>query len=229
MTSSARIDDPAPTADELLAAYADDPSSLAPAERAAVEARCAQDPAAAEELAALRALLGELRTHDVAATGPDPALEARIKAAVAPSPHRARWMIGVGVALAAAAALGLWMRPRPVDGPGLGLAQLVRQAQPVAPPAPPAPTDVLDDDAALDDELAILDDDALDDDAALDDDDALDDGLDPDVLIGSAVERVPQATDDDGLMPGLDTEWIDDLSDAEVQQALRWLDQQGAG
>ena len=45
--------EPIASVDELLAAYADDPTSLTTAERAAVEARLA-DPAVAAELTELR-------------------------------------------------------------------------------------------------------------------------------------------------------------------------------
>ncbi|HVV84328.1 MAG TPA: hypothetical protein VHE35_14775, partial [Kofleriaceae bacterium] len=78
--------EPTVSADELLAAYADDPTSLTAAERGAVEAQLAADPAAARELDELRALLSEVRTHgDVADRGPDwDALAAGIRAAVAP-------------------------------------------------------------------------------------------------------------------------------------------------
>ncbi len=222
------LDDRAPSADELLAAYADDPSSLAPAERAAVEARCAQDPALADELVALRAMLGELRRHDGAASGPAPALEARIKAAVVPAPRRGRWIVG-GLALAAAAALAVWLQTRPDDTPA------VAERRPEAAPSVPAPA--VDDGAPLDedalDDLALdelaLDDDldelALDEDAGLDHDT----GLDPAALIGRAIERVPHVSDEEDVFPGLDTGWLDELSEAEVEQALRWLDQQGAG
>jgi hypothetical protein len=59
-------------------------------------------------------------------------------------------------------------------------------------------------------------------------DDATDD-VDEEALIGRAIERVPDAPEEDGLLPGLDTAWVDDLSETEVEQALRWLEQQGAG
>ncbi len=217
--------------DELLTAYADDPTSLTAAERAAVEARCAADPAMAAELAELRAVLTEVRVHgDVADAGPDwAALEAGIRAAVptaSPPRRRGRWLAGAGVALAAAAGLALWWQHRSVDtGPGLDLAARV---PPPAAPGPSGPAVAPDD--ALDDALdALADDDDLGaSDDELDDDDGDLAAGDVEALIGHALEPVP-AAGEDGLFPGLDTDWIDELSTAEVEQALRWLDQQGAG
>ncbi len=229
--------EPSPAIDELLAAYADDPTSLSVAERAAVLARCDADPKVAAELAELRAVLADVRAHgDVADAGTDwAALEAGIRVAVTPAPRRmGRWLAGAGLALAAAAGLTLWWQHRRAgDGPGLDVAALV-PVLPAAPVAVPAPTDAPRDraitpDPALDDELAALDDsDDLGGDG--DDDDGGDLGsADDEALIGRALEPVPVAVVDDGLFPGLDTEWVDDLSEVEVQQALRWLDQQGAG
>ena len=53
--------DPAPTAAQLLAAYAADPSALTAGERAAVEDLIARDPAAAGELARLREAIAATR------------------------------------------------------------------------------------------------------------------------------------------------------------------------
>lgn len=253
-----RTTDGAPSADELLTAYADDPMALTPAERAAVEARCAAEPAAARELAELRALLGDVRAHgDVADAGPDwSALEASIRATAIPPPRRPGRWLGAGVALAAAAALAVWWHQRAgEDGPGLGLARLIPAlpALPAVPAVegPPAPAQPAVDDALAPDDGLALDDaaldtevadalDALDPDDVLAADDALaagtalaaDDGvddLDELALIGHALERVPTPAEDDGIFPGLDTEFLDDLSEAEVEEALRWLAQQGAG
>jgi len=231
--------EPIASVDELLAAYADDPTSLTAAERAAVEARLA-DPAVAAELTELRAVLADVRAHgDVADAGTDwAALEAQIRGAVTPAPRRARWAVGAGVALAAAAAVALWWHgQRTDDGPGLGLARLL-PTMPVAAPAGRAvdpsigpagdpsidpAIDPVDDAIALelddDDDLGSL---------AADDDGDGDDDVSEEALIGRALERVPVADGED-LFPATDTEWIDDLSEVEVEQALRWLDQQGAG
>lgn len=234
--------EPIASVDELLAAYADDPTSLTAAERAAVEARLA-DPAVAAELTELRAVLADVRAHgDVADAGTDwAALEAGIRGAVTPAPRRGRWAVGAGVTLAAAAAVALWWHGHRADaGAGLGLARLL-PTMPVAAPdrgaADPAvapatdPTAAPGDDA-IDDAIALeLDDD--DDLGGLDDDDDGadgdgDDDVSEEALIGRALERVPVADGED-LFPATDTEWIDDLSEVEVEQALRWLDQQGAG
>lgn len=258
---TAAIDPTAATAsiDELLAAYADHPTSLTAAERAAVEARLAGDPGAAGEVEAMRGLLAEVRAvGDVADRGTDwDALGAGIRAAVGPTapPRRRPWLAGAGVALATAAALAVWWSRRGDAGPGLDVAGLTAIARaplrpsPLAPDAAPAP--LLDDTARarVDEAVAgaagaivrlAADDAATDPDAALaldeadDIDDLLagaDDGdhLDEEALIGRALEPVPAPADEEGLLPGLDTEWVDELSETEVEQALRWLDQQGAG
>lgn len=230
---------PNPSVDELLAAYADDPASLTAAERAMVEARLAEDEAAVREVGDVRALLGDVRAHgDVADAGTDwAALEAGIRAATTPVIDRGarraarwRWAAGAGVALAAAAGLALWWQHRRTDDEGFALARLVPVVR--APDAAPAPDGERaaepDDDDALDDD--VLGELALDGESDLGG--AIDLGdLDHDDLIGHAVERVPVADleAEDGLFPGLDTAWLDDLSEREVEQALRWLDEQGAG
>lgn len=224
--------EPTATVDELLAAYADDPTSLTAAERSAVEARCAADPALARELEELRAMLTEVRGHgDVADHGPDwSALEATIRAAVTPAPRQvSRWIAGAGLALAAAAAVALWTQRRGGDGldPAQMVAAAIARLPEVAPieraPVAPAAEDVAIVDEDVDGEDAELAAIGLDDPA--DEDEAIDD----EVLIGRALEAVPVAEIEDGMLPGLDTAWVEDLSDVEVAQALRWLEQQGAG
>ena len=225
--------EPTATVDELLAAYADDPTSLTAAERSAVEARCAADPALARELDQLRAVLSEVRGHgDVADHGPDwSALEAGIRAAVTPAPRRmSRWIAGAGLALAAAAGVALWTQRRG-GGDGLEPAQLVAAA--VARRPEVAPNEQAPVPAVVDRDL-IVDEDVDGEDAelaavGLDDPADEDEAIDEEVLIGRALERVPVAEVEDGMMPGLDTEWVEDLTDVDVEQALRWLDQQGAG
>lgn len=222
--------------DELLAAYADDPASLPVAERAAVEARLAADPAAAREVEELRAVLGDVRAHgDVADRGTDwAALEAGIRAAVpfdrlrvtGLRTRRWRWAAGMGVALAAAAGLALWWQHRRADEGGFVFASMVPAVPaPALDPVPTPAPDAMDHEEALDEVALELDegDDFGGDELHLDDE--------REELIGRAVERVPVADleAEDGLFPGLDTGWLDDLSETEVEQALRWLDQQGAG
>ncbi|HVV84815.1 MAG TPA: hypothetical protein VHE35_17245, partial [Kofleriaceae bacterium] len=101
--------------------------------------------------------------------------------------------------------------------PALPAPRAVEVPAPVPAPAP-----------SLDVEVAPADEDAVADELGAGDD--LGDDVDDDELIGRAVERVPEAhTEDEGVFPGLDDDWIDDLSDTQVEQALHWLDQQGAG
>lgn len=207
----------------LLAAYADDPHSLRPDERARVEAWLAE--AGDDTLAGLRATVTEVRGLDGPGTTPDwPQLEARIFAATTRAP-RARWpwVIAGGLALAAAAVVALLVRP--ATGP---LLTATWHAPAVIDDAAPAIDDPSDEVAIEDDvdDLAI-------DDLAIDDDDSDLDGLGPvDDELLDAVIALDDDSDSDDDLPGVGatwTGWLDDLSDAELDRAMAWLDAQERG
>ena len=209
-----------PTTELLLAAYADDPHSLRPDERARVEAWLAETGDA--ELTELRATVAEVRGLDGRGPAPDwPQLEAQIFAATTRAP-RARWpwLVAGGLALAAAAVAALVVRPPASD------ALLTTWQAPAVIDAAP-----VDDEPVLDD---APDEVALDDDLALDDDDSDLDGLGPvdDELFDAVVALDDDGGDSDDDLPGSGatwTGWLDDLSDAELDRALAWLDSQEQG
>lgn len=205
--------DEAPTAEELIAAYADDPASLTADERRAVESRCAADPDAARMLADAREALAALRQSEPPATEPDwTALGAQIRDAIAREPapvrvRRRRALVAAG-ALAAIAAIAilLWQAKR----------QARRDHQRVTiTDAAPAEADLPSDEdlaAELDvpDDLGgITVDDELIDEAA---------ALEPDL---HGEDDVPEL---DPLVP--DGAWIDDLSDEDLDRAIEWLAQE---
>lgn len=212
-------DDDAPGADELIAAYADDPRSLTAAERRAVEARCAEDPAAQRMLAEARAALAALRQTAPPAVEPDwTAFGAQLRDAIAREPaprqvRRRRGLVAAGAfaALAAIAVL-LWQtkRPaRPLDGARATLTDAA---------AAETMTDDLPTDEDLAAELAVpddlggitVDDELIDEAAALADEPHL-----------PGDDDVPEL---DPLVP--DGAWIDELSDEDLDRAIEWLAQE---
>jgi hypothetical protein len=196
--------DDAATAEQLIAAYADDPSSLTADERRAVEELCARDAWAAKELTEARMALAALREARAGEGAPDwKVMEQQIAQAVMRQPvsfwRRHRTAIRVvaygGVAAALVALL--------IGPPYLG--RHVR-SQPVA-AEPELTEEELAAELDVPDDLGgITVDDALIDEAAALDDDA-DEGDEP--------ER---------LLP--DTGWIDELSDEELDRAVEILAQE---
>jgi anti-sigma factor RsiW len=195
-----------PTDRELVAAYLDGVSELAPDERRRVEALLEAEPALRDEAGATKSLIAELRALPDEGTAPDwAALERSIRDAVggavprAPSLSFRRWMWWLAPigAVAAAAAIVLVLihhphetvRARAIDG---GVAAV---------PAPhvddPAATAVWLDGHVV--ELGDIDDPAV----LLDDDDG-------DEVAG-------------GLLPADDLRWIDSLDDKDIDRAERWL------
>jgi hypothetical protein len=211
----------------LLAAYADDPHSLRPDERARVEAWLAE--AGDAELTGLRATVTEVRALDGAGTPPDwPQLEAQIFAATTRA-TRARWpwLVAGGLALAAAAVVALMLR-----APASGALLATWQAPAVNDDARPTVDEQIaiedDEQVAIDDEL-----DAVAIDEVIDDDQSDLDGMGPmdDELLDAVIAFEDDSDSDDDL-PGSGatwTGWLDDLSDAELDRAMAWLDDQEQG
>jgi hypothetical protein len=233
--------------EDLIAAWAHDPDALDDGERAAAEARCAEDPAAAAEAAAARALLDDVRAL------PEPEPPAALGRAIAEAVDRAaasRWgrlrawlgrpRVAVPLAAAAAAAIALAVIAARSGG-GTAAAPGEASAAPTAPAPARAPASLFGDEPATAGELADLD--ALDDGAltrlatGLDDDGdgaaadawapfagADDDDLE---LSPPAAAEVATGADDDdlGLWPDPDLGWVDQLSTTDVDSLDRWLDQ----
>jgi len=202
-------------ADELISAYVDGVSELAPDDRRRVEAHLAGDPAARTDETATRAMLDRLRAMPHEGDEPDwSAMERSIRAAVGDEVPRPwwrawRWLVPVmSCATAAAVLLMLWSRPRtrPVREP-------VQAPVRATLPAPVAP-----DPEALDEAVLPL----------------WLDGAEVDVDLSAAdLLRVPGIADDDApgepdgdgmaLLPASDLEWVDQLDDAGMARAERWL------
>ncbi|HVK76011.1 MAG TPA: hypothetical protein VM734_21945 [Kofleriaceae bacterium] len=215
--------DPAPTAAQLLAAYAADPSALTAGERAAVEDLIGRDPAAASELARLREAIAATRAAAPATGEPDwDRLAADIGRALDAQPghlprRRRRVALGAGAVVAAAAALLVWWRLPGSPAPVPVVATTIDAGAPAAPPELPRPP-AADEVARGDAELDVL--------AAPED---LGGGAIDDRVLDALVDEEPgvalddvAAPSDDRLLP--DSGWIDELSDAELDLALEWLE-----
>lgn len=196
--------------DELLAAYVDGVGELTAAERKAVEARLADDPAWRDEADATRGLLGRLRELPGEGAEPDwSAMEHAIRAEVGPAAPRIwwrgwRWLVPIGALAMAGAVLLLVLRapaPRTV-----GTRAPIDAGVPGVAPAPPAPPAGGSETAAL-------------------------------WLDGAAVEIDLQAADlgdepeplgdaELGLIPNDDLAWVDELGDDDIAAAEAWLARQ---
>jgi anti-sigma factor RsiW len=201
---------------ELISAYVDGVSELAPEDRRSVEAHLAGEPAARTDEAATRALLGQLRAMPHEGDEPDwSAMERSIRAAVGDEVPRPwwrawRWLVPVmSCATAAAVLLMLWSRPHPRPDRDPTPRPVARGSQPA--PAVPVPE-------AIDEAVVPL----------------WLDGAEVDVDLSAAdMLRVPGITDDDApgeadgdgvaLLPASDLEWVDHLDDAAMARAERWL------
>ena len=194
--------------DELLAAYVDGVSELAPGERRELASRLASDDALRAEAAATRDLLGKLRELPPDAGEPDwAALERSIGDAVGPEVPRAWWRrfgrrwIVPGVTLAAGAAIAALVMRAPEQGPAPETAiDAGGRAATVVAPAP-----------RTEDTMALW--------------------LDgEEVEVGLAAEElleVPWEGDlnEADLLPASDLAWIDALDGEALDRAEAWLDQ----
>jgi len=215
--------------DELLTAYVDGVTELAPEDRRRVEARLASDPGARAEQAAVRTLLERLRSAsgragDGSAQPAEPdwaAMERSIRLAVGPEVPRSwwrrwRWLAPTATFASAATVMALmWARPTQraapelTAGPG-GASHPMLASHPVPDPgardAPP-PDDIVPlwlDGDEVDVELSASE--LLGDTGAGDD----------------AADRA-SAADEVGLLPATDLAWVDHLDDAALDRAERWL------
>jgi hypothetical protein len=211
-----------PTAfEELLARYAEDPTRLTPAERAAVEAAMATDEPDPATVALVRASAPAVAPPDWNA------LAASIAAATTRAPRR-RWPLAVGgLALAVAAAAAVVV----VRTPGVPLAWTAV-----------APTDERTDEPVPAVDVAVDGDSAVDGDRAPSEF-APDGEFDPagmadlagmgaidDELIDAVLAADDERLDDDLPAVGATwTGWVDAFSDDELDRALAWLDSEEAG
>jgi hypothetical protein len=199
---------------ELLSAYADGVAELDGDERRRVEELLARDGDARADLDATRALLDRLHALPQTADPDFAALERSIARAVGdgvPRPwwRQWRWLVPIGALAATAAAALLWLRApahenvatptRPIDA---GIAKdLVEQSAAVVESLWIGGQFLdIDDPAAAETQLDALDRDAR---------DAL--ALDTDDVTG-------------GILPATDTAWIDNLDDAALDRAERFLE-----
>jgi hypothetical protein len=190
---------------ELLAAFVDGVTELSTEERRRIEARLAAEPALRGDADATRDLLGELR--ELPKTGaPDwAALERSIADAVGPDvPKRWRgwrWLVPA-LALATAGALALLVFHDPkepsrlVDEPIEHVISTIPAPAPIEAPAEPLPFWL--NGQTVEVELEALD--ALEDELVGDDD------------------------IDDALLSTSDLEWVDQLDEAALERAERWLE-----
>jgi hypothetical protein len=230
-------------ADTLLAAFAHDPDALTADERREVEALLAIDDDARAQAVAVRELIGAVRDLPQPTAPSWDALARSIGAAVdrsaATPPSRWErmrgWLlrpaIGVGFAAATAAAIGLWIAKRPASEPTavLDVPSIDAGAPVIAAPKPLFHDDLatageladLDqlDDAALDRLAASLDDDPIDDHDGFGSIGGGADHRDDDIAL---VDDAELDADDDALgNPDLD--WVDELSDDDVDTLDQWL------
>lgn len=232
--------DAARAGDDLLTAYVDGVAELPVAERRAIEARLADDPAARAEADAVAALLGQLRALPPDA-GEEPdwqAMERSIRLAVADAPIRPwwrswKWLVpAMTCATAAAVMLALWPRASSiaVAVPAAGSAPLIRDSGATGAtgtgPREPA-HEVGREPAAGDGVVALwLDGGEVDVDLSRTETAG---GL-ADLLGGDAPEgaEAPDAAaagrDDLGLWPATGMAWVDNLDDAALDRVEHWLE-----
>jgi anti-sigma factor RsiW len=194
----------------LDAAYVDGAAELSTDDRRRIEARLADDPEARAEHAAVRGLLARLRALPPEGAEPDwMMLERSIRAAVGPDVPRPWWRRWTSIApltaavTAALVLLVIWGRPATRTSTALeatrhGSAQIeppVRQA--------PAP-------ATGDDPVALWLDGAV-------------VHVDPTAADALITPGGDEAADEVGLLPSTDLAWVDNLDDAALDRAERWL------
>lgn len=211
-----------PTAfEELLARYAEDPTRLTPAERAAVEAAVATDEPDPATVALVRASAPAVAPPDWNA------LAASIAAATTRAPRR-RWPLAVGgLALAVAAAAAVVV----VRTPGVPLAwtAVAPTDEPTREPVPAVDVAV-DGDSAVDGDRAPSEfaPDGEFDPAGMADLAGM--GAIDDELIDAVLAADDERLDDDLPAVGATwTGWVDAFSDDELDRALAWLDSEEAG
>jgi len=212
--------------DELLTAYLDGITEIAPEDRHRIEARLARDEHAREEAAAVRGLLAKLRSaaSEPAGPGAEPAepavpdwaaMERSIRLAVGsevPRPwwRRGRWLAPAATfATAATVMMLMWRRPEPGPIPGAAPAPQPQATAERVVREPPARDDVVP--------LWL-------------DGDEIDVDLSASELLGESgfAEDAPPsdagaATDEVRLLPSADLAWVDHLDDAALARAERWL------
>jgi len=203
--------------DELVTLWADDPDALSAEERARVVAHLAHAPGARASIDETRALLEQLRGLRGA---PPPGELARDilravdaeEARAARSPWRClrrTWRPALGLALAGAAAAIVIVARH--DEPPAHTARVIDAGVPVVPPAP-APTQAPAPDAPL----------ALGVEGEIDAD-ALDAEVVDEVVLALGGDEWDAPTPEEGLVPDLSLDWVDDLDDAQVDAVDRWL------
>lgn len=166
------------------------------------------------------------------------ALEARIQAATTRAPRRRRvWVAGAIGAAALAAGLAIWLaRPRGEIVDAIRSVRAPEAAPAAIEPAVPAPIEDGEESLATADDLdGDLGEDDLGGDLGGGDTDlgampAVDDALVERVLaLEAEADAVAGEADD---LPAIGAAWtavLDDLSEDDLDQALRWLDEQEAG
>ncbi len=207
---------------ELVTAYLDGVAELPTDERRRVEALLEAEPAARDEAAATRRLLGELRALPGEGREPDwTQLDRQIREAVGPAVPAARrgwlrWLVPAGV-LASAAVIVIVLlhdpRPRAPDPrrPARSAAPVALRTLDAARPAPVQAADAPDDEAEvwLDGEAVGVGD------------------VDPGVLYDEDEGASDELADDRQLLlPADDLRWIDALDDRALDRAEQWLDRE---
>jgi hypothetical protein len=212
--------------DELMSAWADDPRSLSPEERAEVEALVDGSPALRRDAEETRALLGRLR--ELPPDGDEPAwdefartLRGRIDDAQ-PGPVR-RWLdrwwkpaFGLGLVAAAAAVVIVARHQQPADAPADPPRTAAR-----APDAGVAPLPVPGPDLAAPEDTDPFAFGAIGEIAAEDLDDRVVAALGADDDLSLDGDAHPE----DGLVPDLSLDWVDELDDDQIDRVDEWLAQ----
>jgi anti-sigma factor RsiW len=194
--------------EDLLSAYADGIAELDPDERRRADELLARDPAARAELDATRALLGKLRELS---NGDAPDLAAQIARAVGPDVPRPwwrnwRWLVPIG-ALAATAALALvWIAREPAHQAPVATTPHDAGATKLVEPAIESPAA---DAIWLAGQIVELSN-PTEIDAQLD-------------ALESELANEPEDVSN-GILPASDLRWIDNLDDAAIDRAERFLE-----
>lgn len=202
---------------DLISAYIDGVAELTSDERKRVAVLVRDEPEAAAEAAAVRAMIGELRGLPHEGREPEwSVLEREIRLAVGPQvPSGWRrawgWWIPVGALVTAAAIVLLLVHPdrEAVSAPAPVVARPPVAALPIAKGSPAGEAIWLDGEAV---ELGDVAPSFSSDDAS---DDAGDDAGDD---TGEAL------ADESGLLPATNLDWIDDLDERALDRAEAWLD-----
>jgi hypothetical protein len=229
--------DAAPAGDDLLTAYVDGVAELPVAERRAIEARLAGDPAARAEADAVAALLGQLRALPPDA-GDEPdwqAMERSIRLAVADAPIRPwwrswKWLVpAMTCATAAAVMLALWPRASSMTAgvPAAGSAPLVGDMGATDTRHREPAHEIGREPAAGDGVVALwLDGGEVDVDLSRTETaGGLGDLLGGDAPDGAeAPDAAAGGRDDLGLWPATGMAWVDNLDDAALDRVEHWLE-----